>query len=142
MGRRQPRQPNRIPTGVVFGLVLAGIGGLALVHNLGYLEVEDLFRLWPGFLLFMGMVSLINHGPLKVGGHVLIVIGLFLMAGFNNYAPEAERFWPLGIVWVGLVMTLKALLRPRLIPTQPTQDVPAPLPEGNAAPQDESSRQS
>lgn len=131
--RSSQRQPKRIPGPVVFGLFLMGIGAVALAHNLGLLGFEAMWRLWPALFIFGGLVGLVNDGPLSTGAHVKLAAGTVLLAGFNDYAPEAERFWPLALVWVGLVLLLKAL-RPK--------PLPEPLPPTDSVPQDDASRNS
>ncbi len=125
------RQPQRIPGPVVFGLFLMGFGVVVLMHNLGVLGFEAMWRLWPAVFILGGLIKLVNRGILSVGAHVELTIGSILLAGFNGYAPEAERFWPLGLVWVGLVVLVKAML---------PKPLPEPLPEGEVLPQDGETR--
>lgn len=128
MSRRSfQRQPKRIPGPVVFGLLLMSIGAVVLLHNLGVLSIEATWRLWPAVFLFSGLIKLVNNGVLSVGAHVELALGTILLAGFNNYAPEAEKFWPLALVWVGLVVLVKAML-------------PKPLPMPEPLPQDDETR--
>jgi len=135
---RKHRQhpPKRIPGPVVFGLLLMGIGAVALSHNLGLLQYDRVWRLWPAVFLFGGVVKLVNDGFFSVGAHVNLVAGLLLLGGFNRYAPEVETYWPLGLVWIGLVMLGRALM------PSPPPPVSEPLSPPPPIPQDEDARPS
>lgn len=130
------RKRSVVPPGVVAGLIIMGLGGAFMLHNLRILHVEDTLRYWPVGLILMGVVSLLNKGLLKVGGHVLIVLGSVLLAGFLGYEDQVERFWPLGLVYLGTLMILRALFTPR----PPVAPPPSPLPPAPPAPQDDDAR--
>jgi hypothetical protein len=108
---RTPRRPDRIPRGVVLGLLLMLCGGALLAHNMRWMHIEDLLQYWPVGLVLLGLAHLLNRGLLSTWGHILIAVGTFLLAGFLGYDDQVERYWPLAIVYVGVIMTLRALLR-------------------------------
>ena len=110
---------------------LMGIGAIALLHNVEVLNIEATWRLWPAIFLFTGLIKLVNKGFFSVNAHIQLALGTILLAGFNGYAPEAERYWPLGLVWVGTVLLVRALL---------PKPQPEPLPEAQPLPHDGDTR--
>jgi hypothetical protein len=49
------------PEGVTLGITCLGLGGLALLANLGYLDLLKALRLfWPLVLVIWGLAELVN----------------------------------------------------------------------------------
>lgn len=114
MARASKTRPTgRFPRGLRFGLIVIAVGLFGLFVNLGRLTEEDLWTWWPSFFVLTGLLHLLDYGLLKIWGHVQVVGGLILLAGFTGYDLQAETWWPLGLVWVGLIVVLKSLL-PRI----------------------------
>ena len=98
---------------VLLGLLVIAAGAALLLSNLGLLHFEVTYRLWPLILVALGLAKLVEKGFLRVGGHWLILLGLFLLAGFMEREDLIERWWPLAIVWIGLLISARAVLAPR-----------------------------
>jgi len=91
-------------------LIVTALGIFGLLVNLGRLPEEELWTWWPSFFVLTGLLHLLDFGALKVWGHVQIAGGLILLAGFTGYDQQAETWWPLGLVWIGLIVVLKAVI--------------------------------
>lgn len=115
-----PISPGRRMAGRVFlGLCLAAGGALLLLDNLGSLPVHLDWRMWPLFLIALAGARMVERGVLRGGPHAMILVALFLLAVGYERDDLIDRWWPLAIVWWGLLMTLKAVfLKPR--PAPPT----------------------
>jgi Domain of unknown function (DUF5668) len=106
--------PGRRAAGrVLIGLCVIAAGAALLMSNLGLLHLEVSYRLWPLILVALGLAKLVEQGALRGGGHWLILLGLFLLAGFLEREDLIERWWPLAVVWIGLLISARALLAPR-----------------------------
>lgn len=106
----RPRTPRPLGSKLVVGLLLILAGALMLFENVGLLEDAPWHLFWPGALLLFGLASLATRGPLHLGGHILLFFGTcFLLANLGHeWIPDT--WWPLGLVWAGAVVVLKALL--------------------------------
>ncbi|MCE1230191.1 MAG: DUF5668 domain-containing protein [Firmicutes bacterium] len=97
-------------TKIVFGVLLVIFGGLLLLHNLRVVEVNQALRYWPLALVALGVARLISRGfLLGKGGHVLILLGVFFQLLILGREDIIDRWWPMAVVWMGLVITLRAL---------------------------------
>lgn len=94
---------------VIFGLAVIALGGCLLLHNLGLVDVDLSLRFWPLLLVVLGISGLITKHPLHVGSHWLILLGIAFQVSFLNHGWYHWRWWPLGLVWLGLVMTARAI---------------------------------
>jgi len=94
----------RLLSRVLLGLALIGLGVVAFIHHLGYLDLALSGRLWPLALIFLGVLRLLARGPFHWGGHALVLGGLCWLAGAHGHQHLVHRFWPLILVWVGLVV--------------------------------------
>lgn len=128
MSRTKELGPGRRAAGrVLLGLCVIAAGAALLLNNLGLLQVEIGYRLWPLILVALGLAKLVEKGALSGGGHWLILLGLFLLAGFLEREDLIERWWPLAIVWMGGLISARALLaaRPK---APPCEDQPERIP--------------
>ena len=94
---------------LVLGLVVIALGAILLLDNLGWYDAWRLLEWWPAALVAYGLSRLVQGGPLSFRGHVWLALGA---AGFiSQFGPWGllERWWPLALVWLGLVVTLRAL---------------------------------
>jgi hypothetical protein len=114
MSRNRNIPPGRRAAGrVMLGLCLLAAGILLLLANLGHLPFTVSYRLWPLILVALGLAKLVEKGLLSFGGHWLIALGLFLLAGFLEREDLIERWWPLAVVWVGGLVSARALAASR-----------------------------
>jgi hypothetical protein len=120
------RNRSSIP-GIVPALIVIGIGVLFLLNNLNIFFLHDIWRYWPGILIAVGLVKMVDS-PVSSGritGGILIGVGVLFLAdnlGFLNLT--WENFWPLVLIGAGLVM-----LWSRLAPQSGTPNIPPGAPE-------------
>lgn len=98
--------------GAFIGLILAGIGVLLLLQNLGIIEVEDLWDYWPVILIVFGLSRVFNSwgaGGRIWGALIAAAGGLFLLRNLGLiHANLWGLFWPAILIAVGLGMLLRA----------------------------------
>jgi len=101
--------------GVVGGVVLAGIGVLLLLQNLGIPYFEDLERYWPVILIVVGIAQAaksMGMGGRVWGGAVFAVGVIFLLNNFGVIHGDVWRFiWPGMFILLGLAMLARAIDR-------------------------------
>lgn len=120
--RGRPTQDSRFTRKLVIGILCMALGGVFLLHNLNIADVHQTLRFWPMALVLLGLERILSRGFLRAtGGHVLILLGLALQLDALEKIYLLEKWWPLGIVWIGLVFTLRAVwsqIRPAAPSTQ------------------------
>lgn len=108
----QARRPRRhLGTGVF--LILLGLI-LALTQWQGS-PLHGIGHHWPLILIAFGVARMVDRGLLHPYAHAAILVGLYFeLDALGNY-DWIHRAWPLGLVWIGLILTVRAL-RPRTEP--------------------------
>jgi len=108
MRDRHPRK-DRFPRRIVLGLLLIALGVTFYLHNVQLLDLERIWRYWPMILGVLALERFVNRGPLAMEGHILALMaaGLQLLS-FERYS-ILERWWPLAVIWLGIVIVLRAL---------------------------------
>jgi len=100
-------------SGLLIGMVIAGIGVLLLLQNLGVLYVDDIFEYWPVILIVLGgtrLVSAWDLGGRIFGGIVMFVGGVFLMRNLGLlHGSVWAYFWPVMLIAIGLALLVRAL---------------------------------
>ena len=94
------------------GLFLILLGVLLALDQWGQVPFHGLGHYWPLILIAFGLGRMVDRGPLHAGAHWILLVGLYFELERNGHSEFVHRFWPLGLVWIGLIMTLRAL-RPR-----------------------------
>ncbi|HJV21615.1 MAG TPA: DUF5668 domain-containing protein [Holophagaceae bacterium] len=130
--------PSRQSRGrLVLGVGLICFGLLFLAFRLHLLPqhfpfelipVDEPWRLWPMILVVLGLSKLATHGPLHGKGHFLLGLGIAFQLVMLEREMLVETWWPLLLVWWGLLVMLRAINRP----SKPSLD-----PEGRLRPQGE-----
>ena len=109
-------QPARIPAGkLLTGIALLAVGILAFTHAIDFDDwyPEEIWRLWPVFLIVIGIGSEIDTLRTRRGdgGFVLIAIGVWMLAGSLELFDLSYRSaFPLAVVVFGLGLITHALL--------------------------------
>ena len=105
---------SRISAGkLVFGIALLAVGILLFVDAIDLWEPREIWRLWPVFLIVIGIGSEIDTLRTRKGdgGFVLIAIGVWMLAGSLELFDLSYRSaFPLGVVVFGLGLITHALL--------------------------------
>jgi hypothetical protein len=101
---------SRFTKKLVIGLLFMAFGAAFLLHNMGILESDQILCYAPLALVALGLERILSRGFLRAtGGHILVILGVVLTLGFLEKEYLIEKWWPLAIVWVGLILTLRAL---------------------------------
>jgi predicted membrane protein len=99
--------------GILVGFLLAGIGVLLLLQNLGILSIDELWDYWPVILIVFGgsrLVSSWDAGGRIFGAILLAVGGIFLLRNFGLlHANVWAYFWPVVLIAIGLALLARAL---------------------------------
>ena len=105
---------DRIPLGkLAIGIVLLLVGILSFTDYLDVYDIEDLVRLWPALLIFIGVSSEIDalRERRDGGGYILAAIGVWLLFAINHFfGLTARTAMPLGIAVIGLGIIVHALV--------------------------------
>jgi len=131
MERREHRHSGRF--GVVFGAIVAGLGVLFLLQNLGILYFDDIWQYWPVILIVIGVsraASSLGLGG-RVAGGVMVFVGMiFLLENLGLIHGNVWRYlWPIVLIAVGLGMLVRAVERHNIV----TGNVAGGFPAGAAA---------
>ena len=100
-------RPPRRHFGMGIALILLGL--LLAFAQWRMVPFDDFSSHWPLILVALGVGKLVDRGLLCTGAHWLILIGAFFELEQNGPSHLMHRIWPLGLVWIGLIMTLRAL---------------------------------
>jgi uncharacterized integral membrane protein len=104
------RRP-RIGTGIF--LILLGL--LLALNQWHQLPFQGTVRYWPLILIAFGIGRMVDCGPFAPWPHALILAGLAFELDALGHHEFIRHAWPLGLVWIGLIITLRAL-RPKPAP--------------------------
>ena len=107
-----PSTDRRFMTKLVVGLLMILAGIALILENIGLLPYNAWEFFFPTAILLFGFAVLWNRGPLHFWGHVLLFFGTGLMFGALGYGHLFEQWMPLGLVWGGVVVVLRALKQP------------------------------
>jgi len=101
--------------GLIGGVILAGIGVVLLLQNLGIPYFDDLERFWPVILIVVGIAQAARSMGMggRVWGGVLFTAGiLFLLNNFGVIHGDLWRFfWPGILIMIGLGMLARSIDR-------------------------------
>jgi predicted membrane protein len=106
---------NRGHGGLIGGFILAGIGLILLLQNLGIAVFDDVERFWPLILIVVGVAQAARSVGMggKVWGAVVMIAGvLFLLNNFDIIHGNLWRFvWPAILIMMGLGMLARSVDR-------------------------------
>ncbi|HEV7767567.1 MAG TPA: DUF5668 domain-containing protein [Thermoanaerobaculia bacterium] len=110
----EPNTSNRIPFGkLAFGLVLFAVGTLTFTDYIDVIDLRDLWRWWPVFLIFIGVSNEIDslRARKSDGGYIMVAIGTWLLvANHHFFGLRHSTAFPLGVAIVGLGVIVHALV--------------------------------
>jgi hypothetical protein len=100
--------------GVIGGVILAGIGVVLLLQNLGIPYFEDLERYWPVILIVAGIAQ--GSRSMGMGGRIwggaVSAVGIIFLLNNLGVVHNIWRFlWPGILIMVGLAMLARAIDR-------------------------------
>jgi len=99
--------------GIVIGLILAGIGVLLLLQNLGIPFFDEIWDYWPVILIVVGgsrLVSAWDTGGRIFGAIVMFVGAVFLLRNLGLlHGSVWAYFWPVMLIAIGFGLLARAL---------------------------------
>jgi LiaF transmembrane domain len=105
---------GRIPMGkLALGIVLLLVGVLSFTDYMDLVDLREIWRFWPVFLIFIGVSSEFDSLRQRKtgGGHILAAIGVWmLVANHHFFGLNHRTAFPLAIAVVGLGVILHALV--------------------------------
>jgi hypothetical protein len=105
---------NRIPFGkLAFGLVLMLVGLLSFTNYIDLIDIRQIWRWWPVFLIFIGLSNEIDslRARKSDGGYIMVAIGVWLLvANQHFFGLRHGTAFPIGIAVVGLGVIVHALV--------------------------------
>jgi hypothetical protein len=100
---------GRSHSGLVPGLIVAGIGVIFLLNNLRIVHAYEIWRFWPVILIAIGVLKLVDspHPNEKTFGAIMLVAGaIFLARNLGWISWRIWELWPLILIAAGLTMLL------------------------------------
>ena len=118
--------PSSFTTHMLFGLIIATLGVLWTLDNLGLVDSSVILRWWPVALIAAGAVKLLGAGSARnpVLGTVLLVAGTWaLLHSLDIVTVSVFGLWPLVLVFIGFSMLMRhGGLRRASSPDNPGQE--------------------
>jgi hypothetical protein len=106
----------RFPSGTIFGLAIICLGVAFLLHNFFLIHIDDVLQYSPCVLIAFGLARLWNRGILNIWGQILLVGGTILQIVFFT-RDRMELWWPVLIIWIGIIVVIKAFMPRKARPT-------------------------
>jgi predicted membrane protein len=101
--------------GLFIGLILAGIGAVLLLQNLGIIPDQDLWDFWPVILIVAGASrAASSYGPTgRMWGGVMALAGIVILLANLGYIHHDiwTFFWPVVLIGIGALMLVRGLER-------------------------------
>ena len=97
--------------GALVGLILLTLGAIMLLHEQEIFHMGRAWKLWPLFMIVVGLYSMFESGRQKLL-HNLLVVGtgvLFLAINFNLWGLRMRHFAPIVVLIVGVCFVLDAV---------------------------------
>lgn len=91
----------------IFGLILILLGMFIIFNNAGIIDVgigEIITTYWPLILIFAGIYNLLTNPAGRLGGLIVLLIGVFFQMNNLDYivASEYISFWPVIFILIGV----------------------------------------
>lgn len=103
-----PRNPRFTPK-LVLGLALIGLGLLLTLDQMGWPGAWRALSFWPLAPAAFGLARLRQRGWAHLGGHIWLGVALAGALAQIGREDLLDRWWPLFLVWGGLVLALRGL---------------------------------
>ena len=104
----EPRDPRFTPK-LVLGLALIGLGLLLTLDQLGWPGAWRALSFWPLVPAAFGLARLRQRGWAHLGGHIWLGVALAGALAQLGREDLLDRWWPLFLVWGGLVIALRSV---------------------------------
>ena len=100
---------------IVFGLILVAVGGIFLLHNLGFHYFEQFWNLWPLALIALGLAkSFGGRADERTFGWVMMFLGVVFLARYTfGFDIRMRHWWPMILVIIGVSIIMRAIQGPK-----------------------------
>ena len=119
---RSPLTPQ-----LVLGLLIAVVGVLFTLDNMGIIEAEAYFRYWPVGLIAIGLVKLWQAGRGEcggVGGALFVGAGvLLLLDSLDMVRISLHQLWPMLLVFFGASLVWRGVRGTRALSTDASSTI-------------------
>ncbi|HET6329576.1 MAG TPA: hypothetical protein VFF76_02195 [Holophagaceae bacterium] len=92
------------------GIALIGFGALLAFDQWRAGNLHHLSSHWPLLLLIPALIAMAERSWLHIGAHLTALAAFGLELHQLGHDAILQSWWPLGIVWIGLILTLRAVL--------------------------------
>jgi hypothetical protein len=118
---RNRRPPRSVPSQVIVGLFVVGMGFLFLLDNLNVFDFHRAVAFWPAAFILFGAIKLLDtrspNGALV--GTILIAVGVVMTVNRLGFVHiNIRTLWPLLIMGVGGAVIYRAVTGRRLLGMQ------------------------
>lgn len=120
--------------GVLWGALIAVVGLVLLVDNLGIFPAVQFYRLWPMILVVVGLMNIVCRSG-RLFGILLIIFGaLFQLSEFGIWHFGWPQIWPVALISVGVLVMWSSLEARRRLANAPASldDSTTSIPDGDA----------
>jgi len=110
------------------GLVVVTLGLIALLDNLGIVDVDSPWRYWPLALVALGLARLLRPAgsPGRFAGFLFLFVGVWILLRNMGVLPYSLfHFWPVIVVLIGARLVWGAVTRQ--VPQGPGADASSQL---------------
>ena len=102
---------HRSTGSLVFGSMLALLGVVLLLDNLGLIDADDVLQFWPLLLIAFGAVQIVQRNDTggKTFGMIIGIVGLWLL--LNNLdivSLSLFALWPLLLIGLGILLLVRS----------------------------------
>jgi predicted membrane protein len=95
--------------GVISGAIIALVGLLILLDNMGFRVASHLFRFWPMILILIGLWNIARQSG-RVFGVVMVILGVLFQLDTLGIAHFSwGELWPLAIIAAGVLVMWSSL---------------------------------
>ena len=110
ISRGRASRPN-----IVFGLLLAVMGSIFLLHNLGLHFFDEFWRFWPLGLLLLGLAKAFSgRADERTFGWIMTFLGAVFLAQFTfGLDVRMGQFWPGILIIVGVSIVMRSIQGPK-----------------------------
>lgn len=103
---------SRYPKGLMWGIIIIGVGLVFLLDQMGVASADEVFRFfWPAVFLFFGIEGIVTgNGAGKFWGTMLTLTGiLFLFNALHLMHVTFAVVWPMLIIFWGVSVLLQTM---------------------------------
>jgi predicted membrane protein len=102
---------HRSTGSLIFGSMLALLGVVLLLDNLGFIDADDVLQFWPLLLVVFGVVQIAQRSDTggKTFGMIVGIVGLWLL--LNNLdiiSLSIFALWPLLLIGLGILLLVRS----------------------------------